>query len=271
MLRSAKEILGYRLYAKEEVVGTCKDFLFDDRWWTIRHMLADTGGWLIGKQVLISPMMITRPDWKTRSIFLNVSKEKIEDCPSPLEDEPVSREHERKISQHYAFPLYWGNPGLWGPTAYPYTSDPAAIKEDPNSAADSKNAMAEKNTENHLRSLNEVTGYDIKAKDGNIGHVEDFIMDDESWALRYVIVDTRNWLPGGKKVLLPLELASAVSWEESTLDIDLTRTEIENAPEFDPEKPINVEYEVRVYDFYGRPFRSKIDKAIQEHIANPFV
>lgn len=271
MLRSANEITGYRLYTKDDDdVGTCKDFLFDDRWWTIRHMLAETGGWLIGKQVLISPMMITRPDWKTRSIFLNVSKDKIENCPLPFEDEPVSREHERKISMHYAFPQYWNASGLWGTATYPYLAGPVIAEDKLGSTTELEKAPTQEKTKNHLRSLNEVTGYHIKAKDGNIGHVEDFIMDDETWALRYVIVDTRNWLPGGKKVLLPLALAASVNWENSTFEIDLTQAEIKKGPEFDPEKPINVEYETRVYDFYGKPFNATIDKAVQQHIANPF-
>ena len=119
MLRSANEILGYGLFTSNEDVGTCKDLLFDDRWWTIRHMVANTGGWITGRQILVSPMMITKPDWKTRKIFLNVSKEKIENCPELLEDEPVSREYERQLTRYYGFPSYWHYSGLWGTAAYP--------------------------------------------------------------------------------------------------------------------------------------------------------
>ena len=271
MLRSANEVRGYKLQALDEDVGTCEDFLFDDRWWTIRHMLSNTGGWMIGKKVLISPMMINRPDWKTHTIFLDVSKEKIETCPSVLEDEPVSREHERKISRHYAFPYYWAGTGLWGPTAYPDATVPVHTDSEVEKLFELDKESVEDKNENHLRSLKEVTGYDIKAKDGNIGHVEDFIMDDETWALRYVIVDTRNWLPGGKKVLLPLTMAESVSWERSEFEVNLTKADIKSSPEFDPEKPINVEYEAQIYDYYGRPFDANVDKKIQQHIANPFV
>ena len=130
---------------------------------------------------------------------------------------------------------------------------------------------ADKEKKNHLRSLNEVTGYHIKGTDGKIGHVEEFIMDDETWALRYVIVDTRNWLPGGKKVLLPLKWAESVSWNNSEFRVSLTIDEIENGPEFDPQQPINVEYETQVYDFYGRPYDTIIDKTAQKYIANPFI
>jgi len=65
--------------------------------------------------------------------------------------------------------------------------------------------------ENHLRSYKEFKGYDIEASDGKIGHVEDFILKDKTWALRYVVVDTLNWLPGGKKVILSLNWVKFVS------------------------------------------------------------
>jgi hypothetical protein len=125
--------------------------------------------------------------------------------------------------------------------------------------------------ENHLRSFKKVKGYFIKASDGEIGHVEDFILDDDTWALRYVVVDTRNWLPGGKKVLLSLHWVNAIHWLDSTFEMDLTTQAIKDGPEFDPRKPVNQEIETQLYDYYGRPFEKTIDKNIQQHIANPFV
>ena len=269
MLRSANELIGYKLSAPDQIVGTCKDFLFDDRWWTIRHMLADTGGWLTGKKVLVSPMSIAKQDWKTRNIYLNITKEQIEKCPAPSEDETVSRAHERRMAQYYGIPYYWGDAGLWGPNAYPFVMAPEISEAMTYSQKEAAEELDE-DDENHLRSLKEVTGYYIKANDGNIGHVEEFIMDEKTWALRYVVVDTRNWLPGGRKVLLPLKWAEAVSWERTEFEMNLDKADIENGPEFDPEKPINIEYEAQIYDYYGRPFEVSIDKATQQHIANPF-
>lgn len=269
MHRSANEIIGYKLHARDDHFGTCEDLLFDDRWWTVRHIVANTGNWLMGRMVLVSPIMIERPDWQTRSLFLNVSKEAVENCPSPSKDEPVSREHEKKLFQYYGYPYYWAGTGLWGPATYPaavgtITPGNAEDKEgEPDDIEDSEN--------NHLRSFKEVKGYSIKGSDGDIGHVEDFILDDETWALRYVVVDTRNWLPGGKKVLLSLNWAKSVSWEDAAFAVDLTTRAIENGPEFDPAEPVNLETETRLYDYYGRPFEKTIDKHLQQHIANPFV
>ncbi len=265
MLRSMNEIVDYHFFAKKENIGRCKDLLFDDWWWTVRHLVADTGGWLEGHQVLISPVMIEKMDWKTRMVMVNITKDQLENCPSPSDEETVSREHEKQIFMHYGYPDYWNGTGLWGAAAYPWILDTEPVME--NQEKDD----GEETRENHLRSFKELKGYSIKASDGEIGHVEDFILDDETWALRYVIVDTRNWLPGGKKVMLSLNWARSVSWSESSFEMDMPKEKIEKGPEFDPEKPVNVEYETRLYDYYGRPFEKNIDKNLQKHIANPFI
>lgn len=104
----------------------------------------------------------------------------------------------------------------------------------------------------HLRSAREVIGYHIQAKNGDIGHVEDFIVDDEAWAIRYMVVDTQNWLPGKKVLVAPVWIES-IHWAEAKVRVTLTRAKIKKSPEFDPAAPVNREYEDRLYDFYGRP------------------
>ncbi|WP_022666996.1 PRC-barrel domain-containing protein [Desulfospira joergensenii] len=270
MLRSVNQMIGYRLNATDDELGKCRDLLFDDRWWTIRHLLADTGTWMSGKQVLISPMMILKPDWESRKIFLKVPKKTVENCPVSSADEPVSREYEKKMALYYGYPGYWAGESLWGPAA-----SPAALEQIASQVAEKKAKTKPEETEdpeesNHLRSFDEVKGYRIHAADGSIGHVDDFIVDDETWALRHVVVDTGNWLPG-RRVLLSLDWAKDVDWDEQSLTMDLTKDEIKNSPEFDPEKPVNKEYETRLYDFYGRPVEHNINKRIQQQIANPFI
>jgi hypothetical protein len=71
-----------------------------------------------------------------------------------------------------------------------------------------------KDTDSHLRSTKAVTGYHIEALDGELGHVDGFIVDDESWAIRYMEVATRNWWPG-KKVLVSPAWIDRMSWEDS--------------------------------------------------------
>jgi hypothetical protein len=91
----------------------------------------------------------------------------------------------------------------------------------------------EKNEDCHLRSVNEVTGYEIEATDGSIGHVEDFIVED-NWAVRYMVVDTKNWWPG-KKVLVSPDWIKNVSFNEQSVKVDLTKESIKNGPEYNPD------------------------------------
>ncbi len=246
MLRSIDELLGYVLAAEDGEIGRCKDFLFDDRHWTIRYMVADTGKWLPGRKVLISPISLGEPDWTARKFPVKMTKGQVENSPPLEEDMPVSREYETRYFNYYGYPYYWAGAGLWGSAAYP-----GALYGVPQ--ADVREERVEKKRPNHLRSAKEVEGYRIDANDGHIGHVEDYIVEEETWTIRYVIVDTRNWLPGGKKVLISPDWTSAIQWQKKELVVDLTKDAIKNAPEYDPSVPINREYEVRLYDFYGRP------------------
>jgi hypothetical protein len=120
------------------------------------------------------------------------------------------------------------------------------------SAAQEKEERDEQESDPHLRSTREVIGYHIQARDGEIGHVEDLIVEDEIWFIRYLVIDTRNWLPG-RKVLVAPAWAEQVNWVERRVYLDLSRETVKNSPEFDPSMPVNREYEVRLYDYYGRP------------------
>ena len=103
----------------------------------------------------------------------------------------------------------------------------------------------------HLRSVREVSGYHLAATDGELGHVEDFILDDETWSIRYVVIDTRNWLPG-RQVLISPSWVREVDWGLRKVSVDMTKQQVKDSPEYDPKMPINREYEARLYDFYGR-------------------
>ena len=131
MLRSTREIIGYKLVSRNGDAGKCKDLLFDDRWWTVRHMVADTGAWFVGKQLLIPPILIDRPDWRSRTIFLDISRKQLEDLPAPEADEPVSREKEEEIFRFFGHPGYWYGDDLWGLTAHPTPMPPAAPPVEP--------------------------------------------------------------------------------------------------------------------------------------------
>lgn len=245
MLRSFKELIDYVLAADDGHIGRCRDFLFDDRRWTVRYMVADTGKWIPNKKVLISPISLGEPDWASKLFRVNLTRKQIEQSPDIDSDAPVSREYETSLIEHFGFPPYWVGGGLWGAAAVPNAMIPlkgATLATDDRA----------QEPEHSLRSVSQVTGYYIEAKDGDIGHVEDFIVNDDTWAIQYIVVDTRNLLPG-KKVLVAPDWVKEVRWSDNRMAVDLTREQIEQSPKYDPNAPINREFEERLYDFHGRP------------------
>ena len=250
MLRSIKEIYNYVLQAEDGEIGRCKDFLFDDEHWTVRYMVVDTGKWLLGKKVLISPISLGEPDWGSEHFPVRLTKEQIEEAPGLDEDAPFSRQHEIRWTRHYGLPYYWEGSGVWGKAGYP---NALFIKKE-------LEVMSEEiadAVETHLRSAIEVSGYHIRATDDEIGHVQDFILDDETWTIRYMVVDTRNWLPG-RKVLVAPPWINSVDWAERKVSIAMTRNEVENSPEYDPSAPPTSEYEAGLSKHYGLPIERGI-------------
>jgi hypothetical protein len=247
MLRSMKSLQGHRLHATDGTLGTVDEFYFDDDKWVVRYLVADTGRWLPGRLVLISPQSLGRPNWATRELPVSLTKEQVEKSPSIETDKPVHRQHERDLHAYFGWVPYWYDVA---PVALPGTIGPPGRKTSAASAA-AKTATAEEN-DAHLRSSREVVGYHVQATDGAIGHVDDFIVDNDDWSIRYLVVDTKNWLPA-KKVIVSPAWVNRVDWAEHVVRVDLSRAQVEGSPEFDPTAPVNREYEARLYDYYGRP------------------
>jgi hypothetical protein len=247
MLRSVDEITGYTLAATDGEVGRCWDFLFDDTLWVVRYMIADTRKWLPGRKVLISPILLGTPDWETRRFPVDLTKDAIKAAPPLREDAPVSRQYEAKYFQHYEIPFYWVSDAAWGAYMTPAAARAAARAEQ----AD-EGDIGPGGGDPRLRSINEVTDYTVSARDGEVGKVSDFILDDEPWIVRYLVFDTGSWL-SGRKVLVAPDWVRRIDWPQQSLSVEMTREQVENSPVFDRAQPINREYEARLYDFYGRP------------------
>ncbi|MCZ2155251.1 MAG: PRC-barrel domain-containing protein [Bryobacterales bacterium] len=233
-MRSLRELLKFKVHANDEVFGKISDFYFDDQDWHVRYLVVDTGGWLSGRSVLLSPTVAGVPNWLEQSIPVALSREQIENSPPISSDKPVSRQHEEALSLYYGWPRYWtldGAPlpslaGLPVDTMEPLLESSPA--EPPNEGDASAGEQAHANP--HLRSLKEVVGYLIAASDGEIGHVEDFLADLDTWRIEKLVVDTRNWLPG-KDVVLGIDRVAEVSWEERCVTVSLTKAKIEGSPE----------------------------------------
>ncbi len=247
-MRSVNDIINYVLDAEDGEIGRCKDFLFDDRHFAVRYIVADTGKWLPGKKVLISPISVDEPDESERKLPVHLKKSRIKQAP-PLEAHaPVSEKYERQFAEFYGYPFYWVGDGVWGPEYYARSLLGVSMHE---SGLKTQRAAE---AENHLRSVREIKGYDIEAVGGDIGHVEDFIVEGGSWVIRYVVVETRNLLPGGKKVLVSPKWAREIKWAGEKVVLDMTVEDILNSPPYDPDKTvIDENYEAQLHDFYGRP------------------
>jgi hypothetical protein len=256
MLYNAGVLEGFILSAPDGEIGRVEDFYFDDDAWVIRYLVVNTGTWLSGREVLISPSSLGKVDWNGRRIGVRLSKNRVENSPDIDTHKPISRQHETDLHDYYGYPYYWGGRFLWGPVAYPggFAHPSREVAEETPLKRRSLNALREKQRteDQHLRSTRVVSDYSIEALDGEIGHVEDFILDDESWAIRYIVVDTRNWWPG-KKVLVSPQWISGVSWNETKARVDLPRELIKQAPEYDKHIAITRDYENRVYRHYNRP------------------
>jgi PRC-barrel domain len=241
MLIKAKTLVGYKLDSLDGEIGRVKDFYFDDMHWTIRYMVAETGDWLSSRQVLISPFALVGVNKEERNVSIDLVKKQIEKSPSLDNDKPVSRQFEQAYYGYYGYPTYWGGPFSWGP--YP---SPMRDREQWKESNQSK-----KGWDLHLRSTGDATGHHIQSLNGEIGHVEDFVIDDETWAIRYIIVDTHNWLPG-KKVLVATQWIERVSWDERKVFVNLNRETIKESPDFTEESLLTRDYETRLYKHYDR-------------------
>jgi hypothetical protein len=253
MLRNAKDLEQFELRARDGKIGHLVDFFFDDQRWAVRYLVVDTGTWLDSRKVLISPVAVSRVEWDQRLLPLDLTQEQVRNSPRIDTEQPVSREHEAALLQYYNWPSYWGIAGFpdvgfaMPVPVVPFQPPLASVHHE---AADRAGATAV-HEDHHLRSVRAVTDHLIEAADGSIGHVDDFLIDDREWQIRYLVVDTRNWWPG-KKVLIAPQWIARVGWEEAKVYVDLTRTAIKTSPAYDPAAPLTPDYAGLLDQHYSR-------------------
>jgi hypothetical protein len=248
MLRALLEMQGHQLRAIDKDLGRVEDFYFDDRLWTLRYVVADTGNWLPGRKVLIGPEALGSPSWEEKVFPVSLTSTEVENAPGIESDLPFSLQKEKEFRTFFKWREYWNDEIFIQPPAYALPGGMAA-----NVSTGASVSVTPKFSGNpHLRSATEVKGYYIRAKDGDVGYVKDYIVEVDSWLIRYLVIDTENWLPG-KKVIISPTWVNAIDWSHQTVDVAMTREMIEHSPEFTPDQPINKEYEIRLYDYYGKP------------------
>ncbi len=265
MLLKVKDLENFSIGATDGVIGGVKDFYFDDEAWGIRYLDVETGEWLSSRRVLISPYSIRALDAHSTTFSVAITKEQVRNSPPIDTHRPVSRQYETDYLGYYGYPAYWGGAGLWGGYAYPFlpAMGTAGVGYD-GARYDylggrfvgmrpelDRAEPPRKDDDPHLRSCNAVTGYHVHANDGDIGHVEGFIVDTGTWAIRYVIVNTSNWWLGHLALVAP-EWIDSVTWAERRLLVDLTRQQVKDAPPYDASVAIDRAAEERIYSYYGR-------------------
>jgi hypothetical protein len=236
MLHSVRDLGSYAIEAVDGDIGRVRDVYFDDRGWKIRYLVADTGHWLAGRRVLISPRHVRAADPDHRLVRAALTRAQITDCPDVATDPPVSRQHEVDFYRYYGLPYAaaMAVPGRLG-------------------VRDLETCWRPHERGNpHLRSARAVTHDYVHALDGDIGHVADFLCEDASWTIRHLVVATGSWWPG-RKVLVPVEWVTWVSWEAGTVDVHLRSETIKLAPEYDGAQPITPEYLARLAAYYASP------------------
>jgi PRC-barrel domain len=260
MLWRSSEIDGYQIAARDGAIGSVDDMLFDEARWTVRWLVVDTGRWLSGRRVLLPPTALGHPDIETHTFPVDLTREQVESSPPFESDRPVSRQLEAGLYDFYGWSPYW-TADLMPPLGYlsggagsgflymPEAGEPVSAE----SAGNKPHAPPPaEHRDPTLFSIGDTTGHGIRASDGDIGHVEDFLIEEEGWRVRYMIVDTRNWL-AGRKVLISPQWISAVDWPERRVHVDLTRAAIEHSPEFDSTRPLARDYEDALHGHYGKP------------------
>ena len=248
MLMNATNLKDMVIRATDGDIGTVDQFYFDDKAWVIRYLTVETGGWLGGRQVLISPISVVHAEWQAWRLDVALTKLQVKNSPGIDTHRPVSRQHEAAYLDYYGYSYYWIGPNMWGPVLYPSGLPiPAATIKEALSGQSRRESR-----DSHLRSNEAVTGYHIEAKDGEIGHVEGFVMDDETWAIRYLEVATKNWWPR-KKILVSPSWIQRVSWTDSKVYISVSRDVVKNAPAFVESAPIAREYEDQLHRHCGQP------------------
>lgn len=242
MLRPLKNAKGFKIYAtNEDKVGKLKDFYFDDEKWAIRYLVIDTDpSWLFDDLVLISPYSVSGIAWEKKEIFVNLESDRIRKAPSVDRAKPVSRRFEEKYSDYYGWPYYWTEGGkLWPGGIYPATYAASLLTGNIPGPPDLNRSATYPTNEQiratHLQSMNEVLGYKVHAQDDTFGQVEDFVLEEESWALRDLLIETHRFLPS-KSVLLATSMLTDIRWSEKAIFTGLTKDAIEQLPAFEKER-----------------------------------
>jgi len=261
MLRRINNLKDYAIHATDGDIGHVNDFYFDDEQWAVRYLIVQTGNWLINRKVLISPAALTTENWDNKAFPATLTMAQVKNSPNIDTDKPVTRQHEEDYLRYYNYSRYWSGAGLWGVGVYPgmtmqgYVNN--TLPEDSRTGQEKTDDERESdqnrhaNDDVHLRSCAAVIGYHVHASDGDIGHISDMLIDEKTWAIRYLIVETGHWW-SGHTVLIPPQWIEGIQWQDKHVTVNLTRQEVSDAPLHDINMPVTRAFELATHQHYRR-------------------
>jgi uncharacterized protein YrrD len=251
MLRRVKHLIGFTVRGVDQEMGRVKDLYFCDTGWALQHLVVHTGLPLFGQDILVAPAALGTPVWEEKVLPVKLSKEQVTHSPRVDLEEPISTRALGDLYRHYGWPAPWTEDELLG-TTYIGTR-PEIVPGGESKGMHTIPGNAPRGpVDRHLYSAQDILGYDVLATDGRIGHVEDLFVDESGWIIRYVLVDAREWLPG-RRVLVSTDWVARVGWTDNHIQVDLTRDQVENSPEYDLESPLDRDHEIELYGYYGLP------------------
>jgi hypothetical protein len=253
MLRHESQINGYAIHASDGLIGTISDFLFEDATWLVRWLVVDTGRWLPGRQVLLPPSALGHVNHVGHQFDVELTRQQVNDCPDVETDLPVSRQMETNIYNYYGWSPYWGSGSYMGIVDYGgYLGGPLGAV--PSSELMRREMKIDDSTRSKsdptLRSAREVVGYHIHASDGAIGHVEDFLVEDGDWSIRYLVVDTKNWWPGNKVLISPL-LVRTIRWADRQVNLGVDRESVKSSSPYDASVTVDPIFQKTIHKYDG--------------------
>jgi uncharacterized protein YrrD len=259
MWDTARHLEHYAIHAADGFIGHVRDVYFDDHAWAVRYLVVDTGGWLPGRKVLISPISVISVNAEDRVLVVSVTREQVRGSPAIDTEKPISRQHEHSLLSYYGYPYYWGAGGLWGAGSFPaLLSDVsergtslAARRTDIARVLEMGEAGSDPDADAHLRSCSAVTGYRIEAADGHMGKVKDFLVEESTWAIRYLVVNTAEWWTG-HDVLVAVRWIDSVRWMDGAVTVSLTRAAVKDSPTYDEDRLLDREQEMALFSHHGK-------------------
>ena len=232
MLRSASAIKGYAIAASDGRLGTVSDILFDDATWLIRWLVVDTGNWLPGRHVLLPPSVLGHLDATKKEFSVRLTMLQVENSPDIDTDRPVSRQMEPSIYDYFGWSRYWGKGFYIRGYGYLVGGLPKPPALESRTIEEQVAAAQRSQEDRHLRSIKAVTGYQILGRDGDIGHVDDFLIADTDWSVHYLVADTKNWW-AAKKVLISPQPVLDIEWSDKRIKLDIDRQSVKDGPAYD--------------------------------------